>query len=67
MYDDRFNNIQTLIRVNKTLTDLKTKEQTFYFEYLIANFRTTAKDFYNKIISYWRVKTYHYRLRYAHR
>ena len=45
MYDDRFNNIQTLIRVNKTLTDPRTKEQTFYSEYLIANFRTTAKDF----------------------
>lgn len=62
MYDDRFNNIQTLIRVNKTLTDPKTKEQTFYSEYLIANFRTTAEDFYNKIISHWRVETYHYHL-----
>ena len=62
MYDENFNNIQTLIRVNKTLTDSKTKEQTFYSEYLIANFRTTAKDFYNKIISHWRVETYHYHL-----
>jgi len=62
MYDDRFNNIQTLIRVNKTLTDPKTKKQTFYSEYLIANFRTTAEDFYNKIISHWRVETYHYHL-----
>ena len=62
MYDKNFNNIQTLIRVNKTLTDPKTKEQTFYSEYLIANFRTTAEDFYNKIISHWRVETYHYHL-----
>ncbi len=62
MYDDRFNNIQTLIKVNKTLTDPKTKEQTLYSEYLIANFRTTAEDFYNKIISHWRVETYHYHL-----
>jgi predicted transposase YbfD/YdcC len=62
MYDEKFDNIQTLIRINKTLTDPKTKEQTFYSEYLIANFRTTAEDFYNKIISHWRVETYHYHL-----
>ena len=62
MYDDRFNNIQSLIRVKKTLTDPKTKEQTFYTEYLMANFRTSAEDFYNKIISHWRVETYHYHL-----
>jgi predicted transposase YbfD/YdcC len=57
MYDENFNNIQTLIRINKTLIDPKTKEQTFYSEYLIANFRTTAEDFYNKIISHWRVES----------
>jgi len=62
LYDDRFNNIQTLIRVNKTLTDPKNKEQIFYSEYLIANFRTTAEDFYNKILFHWRVETYHYHL-----
>ena len=43
-----FDNIQTLIKVNKTLTDQKTDKQTFYSEYLIANFRTTAEDFYNR-------------------
>lgn len=62
MYDKNIDNIQTLIRVNKTLTCPKTKEQTFYTEYLIANFRTTAEDFFNKIISHWRVETYHYHL-----
>jgi len=62
MYDERFNNIQTLIRVDKTLTDPKTDEESFYTEYLIANFRTTAKDFFEKIISHWRVETYHYHL-----
>ena len=62
MYHDRFNNIQSLIKVKKILTNPKTKEQTFCTEYLIANFRTTAKDFYNKIISHWRVETYHYHL-----
>ena len=62
MYYNRFNNIQSLIRVKKTLTDPKTKKQTFYTEYLMANFKTTAKDFYEKIISRWRVETYHYHL-----
>lgn len=62
MYDENFDNIQTIIRVKKTLTDPITKEETFYTEYLIANFRTTAEDFYNKIISHWRVETYHYHL-----
>ena len=62
MYHDRFNNIQSLIRIKKTFTDPITKEQTFYTEYLIANFKTTAEDFYNKIISHWRVETYHYHL-----
>ena len=62
MYDENFNNIQTLIKVNKTLTSPKTGKKTFYSEYLIANFRTTAEDFYNKIISHWRVETYHYYL-----
>ena len=62
MYDENFNNIQTLIKVNKTLTCPKTGKKTFYSEYLIANFRTTAEDFYNKIISHWRVETYHYYL-----
>ena len=62
MYDDKFNNIKSLIKVKKTLTDPKTKKQTFRTEYLIANFKTTAKDFYNKIISHWRVETYHYYL-----
>jgi len=37
MYDKNFDNIQTLIRVNKTLTDPKTGKKTFYSEYLIAN------------------------------
>ena len=62
MYDENFDNIQTLIKVNKTLTDPTTKEQTFHSEYLIANFKTTAEDFFNKIISHWRVETYHYHL-----
>lgn len=62
MYHDRFDNIQSLIKVKKTFTDPKTKEQTFYTEYLIANFRTTAEDFFQKIISHWRVETYHYHL-----
>ena len=30
MYDENFNNIQTLIKVNKTLTSPKTGKKTFY-------------------------------------
>ena len=62
MYHNRFNNIQSIIRIQKTLTNPKTEEKTFYTEYLMANFKTTAKDFYEKILSHWRVETYHYHL-----
>jgi len=62
MYHSRFNNIRSLIRVKKTLTDPNTLKETSYTEYLMANFKTTAKDFHNKIISHWRVETYHYHL-----
>jgi len=62
MFHNRFNNIQSIIRVTKILTDPKTAEETTYQEYLIANFKTSAEDFYTKILSHWRVETYHYHL-----
>ncbi len=62
IHHDKFKNIQSLIRIKKTLSDPKTKESTTYIEYFMANFKTSAKDFYNKILSHWRVKTYHYHL-----
>jgi hypothetical protein len=51
--------IFALLKGNTEFKKISALKQTFYSEYLIANFRTTAEDFYNKIISYWRVETYH--------
>lgn len=73
MYHDKFNNIcptvgtnalgvQTIIRVTKESINLVSGEIKITIEYLIANFKTTAEDFYNKILQHWRVETYHYHL-----
>jgi len=62
MIHSKFPNIRSLIKVHKTLYDPKTKETTHYSEYFIANFKTTAEDFLTKILSHWRVETYHYHL-----
>ena len=62
MYHDNFENIQTIIRITKESTNLVTGEVKITIEYLIANFKTTAEDFYNKILQHWRVETYHYHL-----
>lgn len=62
VYHDKFENIQTIIRVSKESTNLLTGEIKTTVEYLIANFKTTAEDFYTKILQHWRVETYHYHL-----
>ena len=62
MYYDKFENIQTIIRVTKESTNLLTGEIKTTVEYLIANFKDTAEEFYNKILEHWRVETYHYHL-----
>jgi len=62
MYHSKFTNIQSLIRITKTLTDPLTKEKSVTTSYLMANFKTTAEDFHNKILAHWRVETYHYHL-----
>jgi len=62
MYHDKFENIQTIIRVTKESTNLISGEIKTTIEHLIANFKTTAEDFYNKILQHWRVETYHYHL-----
>lgn len=62
MHHNKFDNIQTIIKVTKEVTNLKTGVIKSTIEYLIANFRTTAEDFYNKILQHWRVETYHYHL-----
>jgi len=62
MYHENFNNIQSLIKVTKTLTSPITGEVTITSQYLMANFKTTAKEFHQKILQHWRVETYHYHL-----
>ena len=62
LYHKDFKNIQTLIEVTKESTDLKTKKVTTTTQYLIANFKTTALDFHNKILQHWAIETYHYHL-----
>ena len=57
LFNSDFNNIQTLIKVTKELTDLKTKRVTTTIQYLIANFKTTAEDFHNKILQHWLVES----------
>jgi len=58
----QFENIQTIIRVTKESTNLISGEVKTTVEYLIANFKTTSKDFYTKILQHWRVEEYHYHL-----
>jgi len=62
MHHENFNNIQSLIKVTKTLTSPITGEVTITSQYLMANFKTTAKEFHQKILQHWRVETYHYHL-----
>jgi len=62
MHHKSFNNIQSLIKVTKTLTSPITGEVTVTKQYLMANFKTTAKEFHQKILQHWRVETYHYHL-----
>jgi hypothetical protein len=62
MFYGDFNNIQTIIRVTKEVTDNKTGEIRTTKHYLIANFKTTAKSFHDTILHHWRVETYHYHL-----
>ena len=62
MHHESFNNIQSLIKVTKTLTSPITGEVTVTSQYLMANFKTTAREFHQKILQHWRVETYHYHL-----
>ena len=62
MVHENFNNIQSLVKVTKTLTSPVTGEVKISTHYLMANFKTTAKEFHQKILQHWRVETYHYHL-----
>ena len=61
MYHDKFKNIQTIIRVTKETTDLKSGEVKETTQYLIANFKDkTPHQFHDMILAHWRVETFHY-------
>jgi len=62
MYHEKFDNIQSLIKVTKTLTSPISGEIRSSTQYLMANFKTTAQEFHEKILQHWRVETYHYHL-----
>jgi len=62
MHHESFDNIQSLIKVTKTLTSAITGEVTITQQYLMANFKTTAKEFHQKTLQHWRIETYHYHL-----
>lgn len=62
MHHSLFKNIQSIIKVTKTSTSFKTGEVKTTVEYLIANYKSTAQEFRNKILQHWRVETYHYHL-----
>ena len=61
MYHKDFKSIQTIIRVTKETTDLKSKEVKKTTQYLIANFKDkTSHQFHDMILAHWRVETFHY-------
>jgi predicted transposase YbfD/YdcC len=62
IFSSKFNHIETLIKTTKEIYNPKTQITKTTVEYLIANFKTTAKDFYHQIIQHWGVETYHYHL-----
>jgi len=62
MHHENFKNIQTIIKVTKESTSIKTGEIKITTEYLIANYKSSAQEFRDKILQHWRVETYHYHL-----
>ena len=62
MFYGDFNNIQTIIRITKEITDRKTGKIKTYKDYIIANYKATAKSFHDTTLHHWRVETYHYHL-----
>jgi predicted transposase YbfD/YdcC len=62
LYDNKFKNIQTIIKTTKETINRITGEIKTTIQYLIANFKTSAKEFKNIILQHWGVETYHYHL-----
>ena len=62
MFDSKFKNIQTLIKIIKTTTDKKTGEIKEIVKYMIANYKESAEDFKNRILQHWLIETNHFYL-----
>ena len=62
LYDSKFKNIQTIIKTTKETINSVTGEIKTTTQYIIANFKSSAKEFKNIILSHWGVETYHYHL-----
>ena len=62
MHHSEFKNIQSIIKITKETVNKKTGAIKTKVEYLIANFKTNAKEFHDKILQHWSVETYHFHL-----
>ena len=62
MHHSLFKNIQSIVKITKTSTSFKTGEIKTTTEYLISNYKSTAKEFRDAILQHWRVEAYHYHL-----
>jgi hypothetical protein len=62
MHHSKFKNIQSIIKVTKESTNIKTGKVNTTIEYSIANYKSSAKEYREIILQHWRVETYHYHL-----
>ncbi len=62
MFDSKFDNIQSIIKVTKTTTNPITGEVKESMQLSIANFKEEAIAFGVMILKHWRVETYHYHM-----
>jgi len=62
LYDSKFKNIQTIIKTTKETVNGVNGEIKTTIQYLIANFKTSAKEFKDIILHHWGIETYHYHL-----
>ncbi|MEA3315872.1 MAG: ISAs1 family transposase, partial [Campylobacterota bacterium] len=62
LYDSKFKNIQTIIKTTKETVNGVSGEIKTTIQYLIANFKTSAKEFKDIILQHWGIETYHYHL-----
>ena len=62
MHHSNFKNIQSIIKITKETINRNTGVIKTKVEYLIANFKTNAKEFHDRILQHWCIETYHYHL-----